>query len=182
MPIKKLVYSCRDEKGFSCLCRFQKGNKLSSQKGYLIGAFGQGGSTSLPFTTATIIISKYENKFYFTVVKSVELEDFKNHCYVYMTLNDSIPELEYNGTLFGKYYDSFLEAESGTLIRMIETDISKNLRDNEITKPGMLGDYINTELFNVGLPVKLIENRQDYVGNTHLQNRNSFGTYSKLQT
>ena len=160
----------------------QKGNKLSSDMGYLIGAFGQGGSTSLPFTTATIIISKYDNKFYFTIVKSVELENYKNHCYVYMTINDKIPKLAYDGLIYNKYFDSFLNSDSGTLIRMIETDISKNLRDNEITKPGMLGDYVNTELFNVGLPVKLIENRADYSSNTHLQNRNSFGTFSKLQT
>lgn len=160
----------------------QHGNKLSSDKGYLIGAFGQGGSTSLPFTAATIIISKYNDKFYFTVIKSVELQDYKNHCYVYMTIDGKISEISYNGLETSNYYNSFLNGESGTLIRMIETDISKNLRDNEITKPGMLGDYVNTELFNVGLPVKLIENRADYSNNAHVQNRNSFGTFSKLQT
>lgn len=160
----------------------QKGNKLSSEKSYLIGAFGQGGSTSLPFTEATMIISKKDGRYYFTVVKRVELSDYKNHCYVYMTIDDQIPELRFDNDIELDYYDSFLNAESGTLIRMIETDISKNLRDNEITKPGMLGDYINTELFNVALPVKLIENRADYSDNTHVQNRNSFGTFSKLQT
>lgn len=166
----------------STILSIQKGNKLSSEKGYLIGAFGQGGSTSLPFTEATIIISKCDSKFYFTVVKRVELSEYKNHCYVYLTLNNKIPEVVFDNTISSEYYNDFLNGESGTLVRMIETDISKNLRDNEITKPGMLGDYVNTELFNVGLPVKLIENRADYAGNNRLQNRNSFGTYSKLQT
>ena len=99
-----------------------------------------------------------------------------------MTIDGKIPELFFDGLETSDYYNSFLSGESGTLIRMIETDISKNLRDNEITKPGMLGDYVNTELFNVGLPVKIIENRADYSNNAHVQNRNSFGTFSKLQT
>lgn len=172
----------KGEEFANTILSIQKGNKLSSDKAYLIGAFGQGGSTSLPFTEATIVISKCCNKFYFTIIKRVELTEYKNHCYVYLTINGKIPELKFDYLTSGDYYNDFLNGESGTLVRMIETDISKNLRDNEITKPGMLGDYINTELFNVGLPVKLIENRADYSDNIRLQNRNSFGTFSKLQT
>ena len=161
----------------------QKGNKIKADKGYLIGAFGQGGSTSLPFTQATIVISKLNNKYYFTIIKAVDLVDFKNHCYVYFTIDGVIPELEYDDLgVDDKYLYEFLQAESGTLVRMIEMDISSHLRNHEITKPGMLGDYINTELFNVGIPIKLIENRKNYSENVHVQNRNSFGTYSKLQT
>ena len=51
------------------------GNKLSRDKSYLIGAFGQGGSTSLPFTYATIILSKKNGKVSFTIIKRVELTD-----------------------------------------------------------------------------------------------------------
>jgi len=159
------------------------GNKLSRNKSYLIGAFGQGGSTSLPFAEATIIISKIDNKFYFTIIKAVDLNDYKNTCYVYMTLDNQIPEVSIDDSDgLPEYLIDFVDSSSGTLVRMIETDISKTYRDNEITKPGMLGDYINTELFNVGLPVKLIENRKNYELNIHKQDRNSFGSYSKLQT
>ena len=159
------------------------GNKLSRDKSYLIGAFGQGGSTSLPFSEATIIISKFNNKFYFTIIKAVDLLDYKNTSYVYMTIDNKIPEVIYNNSNnLTEYLKEFADSDSGTLVRMIETDISKSFRDNEITKPGMLGDYINTELFNVGLPVKLIENREDYSLNAHTQSRNSFGSYIKLQT
>jgi len=44
-----------------------------TDKNYLIGAFGQGGSTSLPFSFATIILSKFDNKYYFTIVKRVKI-------------------------------------------------------------------------------------------------------------
>ena len=161
----------------------QHGNKIKSDKGYLIGAFGQGGSTSLPFTSATIVISKVEEKYYFTVIKAVDLEDYKNHSYVYLTIDNQIPELECDIEYSNdNYLSNFIMSESGTMIRMIEMDISSNLRNHEITKPGMLGDYINTELFNVGIPIKLIENRKNYSENAHKQNRNSFGTFSKLHT
>ncbi len=162
----------------------QKGNKIRSDKSYLIGAFGQGGSTSLPFTQATIIISKLNNKFYFTIIKAADLTDFKNHCYVYFTVNGEIPELSFNESIefSDGYLQEFIESDSGTLVRMIEMDISSNLRNNDISKPGMLGDYLNTELFNVGLPIKLIENRGSYSENVHKQNRNAFGTYFKLHT
>lgn len=46
----------------------------------------------------------------------------------------------------------------------------------------MLNDYLNTELFNVGLPVKIIENRADYTSNEHLQNRSVYGSQLKLKT
>jgi hypothetical protein len=65
---------------------------------------------------------------------------------------------------------------------MVESEISKRFRDNEVTKPGMLGDYLNTELFNVGLPVKVIENRANYRSNTHSQNRFVYGSQLKLKT
>lgn len=160
------------------------GNKLSRDKSYLIGAFGQGGSTSLPFTYATIIMSKKDNQISFTIIKSVELIDFKNIVYVYMTINDLIPEVDFsNFESEDKYLNDFINnSDSGTIVRMVESEISKRFRDNEVTKPGMLGDYLNTELFNVGLPVKVIENRESYKGNVHLQNRSIYGSQLKLKT
>lgn len=160
------------------------GNKLSRDKSYLIGAFGQGGSTSLPFTYATIILSKKDDRIFFTVIKRVELVDYKNMVYVYMTLDDMIPEVNYlDFQCKDEYlYDFIQNSESGTLVRMVELEISKRFRDNEVTKPGMLVDYLNTELFSVGLPVKIIENRANYRNNIHLQNRSVYGSLLKLKT
>lgn len=160
------------------------GNKLSRDKSYLIGAFGQGGSTSLPFTYATIILSKKNDRMFFTVVKRVELTDYKNMVYVYLTIDDAIPEIDFGGySASVAYLNQYINnVESGTLVRMVATDISKRFRDNEVTKPGMLGDYLNTELFNVGLPVKVIENRTDYQENAHRQNRSIYGSQLKIRT
>ena len=160
-----------------------KGNKSKTDKNYLIGAFGQGGSTSLPFSFATIILSKYDNKYYFTIVKRVRFDDMKMDCYVYFTPNQQVPciiadEYEYKS----EYLQKFLDSESGTLIRMIDAEIPREYRANDISKPGMLGDFVNTELYNVSLPVKMIENRANYTENTHAQNRNSFGSFYKMQT
>ena len=108
------------------------GNKLSREKSYLIGAFGQGGSTSLPFTYATIILSKKNNKISFTIIKRVELIDYKNMVYVYMTLEGKIPDANFEEFECGdKYLNDFItKEESGTLVRMVESEISKRFRDN----------------------------------------------------
>lgn len=170
---------------FECtILSINKGNKLSRDKAYLIGAFGQGGSTSLPFTYATIILSKKNGRISFTIIKRVELVDYKNMVYVYMTIDDEIPEVTYsNFKCQDEHVNDFIRnCESGTLVRMVEIEISKRFRDNEVTKPGMLVDYLNTELFNIGLPVKIIENRKNYRSNVHLQNRSIYGSLLKLKT
>ncbi|MCB9498797.1 MAG: hypothetical protein H6687_02795 [Bacillales bacterium] len=160
------------------------GNKLPRDKSYLIGAFGQGGSTSLAFAYATIIVSKKDDKISFTIVKRVELIDYKNMVYVYLTIESHIPNADYSNFISeNEYLNRFInETKSGTIVRMVESEISKRFRDNEVTKPGMLGDYLNTELFNVGLPVKIIENRSQYKDNVHVQNRSVYGSLSKLKT
>lgn len=161
-----------------------KGNKLSSEKEYLIGAFGQGGSTSLSHSYATIIVSKNSGKYFWTVVKGVQLKEYKTQAFMYYVENGEVPEgfISDSDELTDNQVVQFFEAESGTLIRMIETEVSREFRSNDITKPGMLGDYVNTELFNVALPVKMVENRKNYVQNKNAQNRNSFGSLSKLCT
>lgn len=159
------------------------GNKSSIKKSYLIGAFGQGGSTALPFSYATIIISKFEKKIYFTVIKKVIFEDSKMPAFVYLAPKGNILELDSSTSdNLDEYLQTFLNFESGTLIRMIDCDIDQQYRENDIAKPGMLGDFINTELFKVGIPVKVVENRKQYLDNKHSQNRYSYGTFYKLHT
>lgn len=162
----------------------QGGNKIKSEKNYLIGAFGQGGSTSLSFASATIIISKYNGQLYFTIVKAVELKGYKNHSYIYLTdKNGAINTLENDITTSEcDYLQDFFNSESGTLIRMVDAEITKKFRDNDVNKPRSLGDYLNTELFGVGFPVFLIENRRWYLSNEHVQNRHVYGGKLKLLT
>lgn len=162
----------------------QGGNKIKSEKNYLIGAFGQGGSTSLSFANATIIISMKDEKMYFTIVQSVELKGYKNHAYVYLTdENGNIMSLEKDCESFNdSYIKDFFDCETGTFIRMVDSEITKKFRDNDVNKPRSLGDYLNTELFGVGFPVYLIENRRCYLANDHVQNRHVYGGKLKLLT
>ena len=158
------------------------GNKAKTDKNYLIGAFGQGGSTSLPFSYATIIISKYQQKYYFTLVKRCSFDDMKTDTFLYFTPGGEVTELEIDNFDYENYLKIFINSESGTLVRMIDVEIPREFRNNDISKPGMLSDFVNTELYNVSLPVKMVENRANYTGNQHAQNRNSFGSLCKMLT
>jgi hypothetical protein len=161
-----------------------KGNKIKREKSYLIGAFGQGGSTSLPFAKSTIIISKKDGKYYYTIVRAVSLIDYKTQSYVFWAPEGAIQESSFSENYeFGPdYLNDFVNSPSGTLVRMIETDVSTKFRQNDISKPGMLGDYINTELFSVELPVKIVENRKNFTLLSSSQNRNAYGSFLKMQT
>jgi len=159
-------------------------NKATRDKNYTIGTFGQGGSTALPSSDTTIIISKINGKYYFTLVRRFHLKNYKNHVYLYLNPGNEITTLiddckTVNGL---DYLKSFFDDSSGTFIRMIDTEISKQYRDNAIDKPNKIGDFLNIELFGVGFPIRLVENRQNYIENIHSQDRYVYGTKLKLET
>lgn len=171
------------EKFGDTILSIHKGNKSTTDKNYLIGAFGQGGSTSLPFSFATIIISKKEEKIYFTIVKKCLFADVKMDTYIYLTPNGQVSLIENDNFDYkDDYIKTFINSESGTLIRMIDMEIPREYRVNDVAKPGMLGDFINTELYNVSIPVKVVENRADFISNVHKQNRYSYGSNNKMLT
>ena len=169
----------------STILSLHGGNKVKKDTSYLIGAFGQGGSTSLSFAYATLIISKLNNKYYFTIVKKSHLKDFKNHAYFYLANNSEIMEVEndIDEPLNDNYLNDFLNSSSGTLIRMIDLEISKRYRERDIAKPRMLGDYFNIELYGTPFPIRMVENRTYFKEETeHHQNRYVYGTKLKLKT
>lgn len=158
-------------------------NKISVDKNYLIGSFGQGGSTSLSFAAATLILSKFNNSIFFTIVKRVQINNMKSHAYCYLVSKKKIPyEIEIIDKVDNDHYKAFIESESGTVVRMIDVQLEKRLRGSDITKPLGLIDYINTELFNVQLPIKLIDNRDRFKKSAGYQNRNAMGSMMKLKT
>lgn len=160
-----------------------KGNKLSSDKQYLIGAFGQGGSTSLSFANATVIVSKIEDKFWFTIVRAVDLEDYKNIAYVYLTVDGEIPTAELDGySPKEEWIAKFIGFDSGTFVRMVEMNISQDISSLDAAKPRGLVDFINTELFDIGLPISVYENRKSFALNEHHQNRVAYGSSLRLST
>lgn len=174
-----------DGKDFaSTILSLQGGNKINLDKDYLIGSFGQGGSTSLAFSVATLILSKINNSIYFTIVKRAKIRDMKLHVYCYLVDNDRLPfVIEPDlSNIENTHLRDFIHEESGTLVRMIDIQIDKQLRGTDITKPTGLIDYINTELFDVKIPIKLIDNRQRFCTSPGYQNRNAMGSMMKLKT
>ena len=107
----------------------------------------------------------------------------KMDTYLYLTPNGQVSLIENDEHDYADdYIKTFINSESGTLIRMIDMEIPREYRVNDAAKPGMLGDFINTELYNVSLPVKVVENRADFTNNAHKQNRYSYGSNNKMMT
>lgn len=151
------------------------GNKINKSKSYLTGAFGHGGSTSLGFTNATLIISKCNGQYFFTIVKSCDFADSKLASYVYMIDNGNIPVAKNDVVLDPSVPNEikmFIDSESGTFVRMIELDASSEWKSSNIGDH--IFDYFNTELYNPCIPVKLIERRAVYSGTGYKNNANRF--------
>ena len=147
----------------STILSLHSGNKTSKEKSYLIGAFGHGGSTSLSFCGATMIISKYNFKYFFTVVLRIHLRDLKTHTYFYFNIENEIPEIDNDvQSPDQRHISSLINSDSGTLIRMIDVDMDLKLRQSAFTTPGKMMDFLSTELFDTIIPITLIENRKDF--------------------
>lgn len=161
-------------------------NKISTKENYLIGSFGQGGSTSLKFAYITMIISKISGEYYFTVVHKFRVKDFKKPIYAFLVNNNNnglkIKNDMDDESLLNPYLKKFIDSDSGTIVRMFDYEIDVELRSNEITKPIGLLSYINTQLYNVPLPVKLVDNRKNMLVNIHSQPKYSYGTHLKMMT
>lgn len=162
----------------------QADNKAKVDKNFTIGSFGQGGSTSIPSANTTIIISKKNGKYFYTIVRCTQIDQRKNHTYLYLTPNGEIDvaEDDHEDVVNCDYLNSLFEDESGTIIRMIDTEISKEFRDKALDKPMAMGDFLNTELFGVKFPIRLVENRENFLMNVHAQERYSYGSLLKLET
>jgi hypothetical protein len=174
----------KGEDFYKTILSIQGTNKIKVKDNYLIGSFGQGGSTSLKFSAATLIISKVESVYYITVVHKFNLKDYKKPVYAYLK-----GPIRFDGVFdktsvydqFPKHIKDFIEAKSGTLIRMYNYDLDRPLRA-DLAKPLGLLSYINTQLYNVPLPIKLVDERKDILSNLHSQNRYVYGSLMKIMT
>lgn len=129
----------------STILGLNEGNKM--QKHYLVGTYGQGGSSTFAISSYAVIVSRgysQPDKIGFTVVKYQDLppEDFKTGRYVYLIVNDLIPQVGAGDTDF----------DIGTLIRHFGYDLSNY--------PSPLGPYsvyglLNQVLFDPVMPVWL---------------------------
>lgn len=162
----------------STILSLHGGNKINTNKSYLIGAFGHGGSTSLTHTKATILISKFDGHYYFTIVKAAQFEDNKLPCYMYFVVDNVIPEcINDVNEINDEEIMSFVYSESGTLIRMIDLDTSGTL--NQLSQEVL--NYCNIELYKTVLPVRLIEKRLKYMIDSKNDVRYVYGSNRVLQ-
>lgn len=147
----------------STILSLHSGNKTNKDKSYLIGAFGHGGSTSLSFCGATMVISKFNHKYYFTVVLRIHLRVLKTHTYFYLNVENKIPEIDSDiKSTTQRHLKALMNSDSGTLIRMVDVDMDLKLRQSAFTNPGKMMDFLSTELFDTKIPITLIENREEF--------------------
>jgi len=127
-------------------------NKL--QKHYLVGAYGQGGSSTFAFSRYSLIACRYADRpLAFTLVKFLDLpaEQFKTGHYVYLVLQD--------GQLASIEDLTALDFPQGTLVRHFGYDLSGYPSP---LGPNSLYGSLNTTLFDPIMPVWLDDRVHDY--------------------
>lgn len=125
-------------------------NKIS--KHYLVGAYGQGGSSTFAFSRLTLIASRYAGSpIGFTLVKFRDLpaEQYKTGHYVHMVMQDgSIPVVE-----------DVSGFETGTEVRHFGFDLNNF---SSPVGPNSLYGSMNTNLFDPVMPIWFDNRVHDY--------------------
>jgi hypothetical protein len=147
----------------------QSGNKIN--KRYLIGAFGQGGASTLAFADYTVIVSRPKAEpttVGFTVVRVLKLdESYKEDCYVYLSLRTAdgqytVPSCRIEaGPL--KVYEpraglSLPAPEKGTLVRHVAYRLPK-LTGKLGPDAGNLYHYLHVSAFDPLFPFRVVDIR-----------------------
>ena len=157
-----------------------EGNKIT--KKHLVGAFGQGGSSTIAFSDYVLFLSRHkDNKaaISFSIVKLLNLSDeYKMDCFVYLTqkgddgklkiptftLNEepmSIYNLGEDGSL------SLPNLECGTLVRHYNFKLT-NLEKGFQATPGNLYHFLHSSLFDPLLPFRIFDLRNGADGKSEL--------------
>jgi len=123
------------------------------QKLYLAGAYGQGGSSTLAVSKATLIASRYgaHPKVGFTVVRFLDLppDQYKIGHYVYLTLGGMVLEAEVPADAF----------PTGTLVKALGYDLSSYPSP---LGPNSVYGLLNQTLIDPVMPVWLDDGVQKY--------------------
>lgn len=144
------------------------GNKIT--KKYLVGAFGQGGASTLAYCDYVFIVSRHvqnPNVVSFTVIKEINLGDeYKENCYAYLAFKTTdgklrVPSFSLESPI--KIYNSqhtlrLNELQHGTLVRHYAfrlSNLSKPLSPSE----GNLYHFLHFSLFDPLIPFQIIDLR-----------------------
>lgn len=145
------------------------GNKI--RKFHLIGAFGQGGSSTLAFADFTVYASRHADdpgSVAFTVVRVLRLsDDYKEDCYAYLALRDSqgqllVPSVRMSQNELDIYSVHGVKAPKwlhGTLVRHIAFKLP-GLAGGLQAVPGNLYHFLHASLFDPILPFRLLDLRR----------------------
>lgn len=149
----------------------QEGNKI--KKWYLIGAFGQGGASTLSFSEYAIIMSRHRDNprvVGFTAIRVLNLsESYKEDCYAYLSLKGadgtiSVPSCQLNDDPLMIYPDQggvkVPTLHHGTLVRHVGFKLPK-LDGSLAPSPGNLYHFLHCSAFDPLLPFRLIDLRGD---------------------
>ena len=181
VEIRDLGIGLKSEEFKETILSLNQNNKLN--KLHLMGAFGQGGSTSMAFNKYTVIVSKKFSKdnpstqTSFTIVRVNEGDLVQDKLAWYEYLVD-----EKTGNPF-YCADTFCNFEPGTLVRHINMDLPKY--SGTITTPGNSLWYLTHHyLFSPIIPFSIREERSEYdktsrsvTGNNRLLSHSKFTEY-----
>jgi len=148
----------------------QSGNKI--RKPHLIGAFGQGGSSTLGFCDYVLIVSRPKGSVHsvgFTLIRVLRLDEtYKEDAYAYLCLQGpseklQVPTLNRDDSQLDLYPTTgsvkLPALRQGTLVRHYSYRIPK-LQGSLAPAPGNLYHYLHYFLFDPLFPFRLIDIRE----------------------
>lgn len=158
----------------------QGANKLN--KRYLIGAFGQGGASTLAFCDYTIIVSRYKHsphRVAFTIVRVLRLDEtYKEDCYAYLGHEDEdsagshVFEVDMGDAPLRPYDNDSVDhqvtgLDHGTFVRHVcyrLTNLDKGLQ----AASGNLYHYLHYSLFDPLIPFRIVDFRLEKTKNENV--------------
>ena len=148
----------------------QKGNKIN--KWFVIGSFGQGGASTLPFAEYVLIASRHRDdptKVAFTVIRVLNLsEHFKEDAYAYLAIRDAtgaptVPVSDFGADPLILYPAAGLHRapalKKGTLVRHVAYQLG-GLEKTLSASPGNLYHYLHYSMFDPLLPFRVMDLRK----------------------
>lgn len=153
----------------STILSLQGGNKM--QKWYVIGAFGQGGSSTLGFSQYVLIVSRSHadpTHVAFTLIRVLRLDrTWREDLYAYLAIpgangNVTVPAIASNTNGIGAFGSiegvKIPRIEHGTLVRHYGYRLP-GLSGGLIHAPGNLYHYLHSSLFDPLFPFRLVDVR-----------------------
>lgn len=147
----------------------QSGNKMN--KRYVLGSFGQGGSSTLAFCEYALIVSRPRsdaNQLAFTLIRVLNLSDeYKEDCYAYLSIMKNngeitVPSITTNAESIPIYNVPDKIKLGGLAVGTLVRHFSYNLERFTGTlspQPGNLYHYLHFSMFDTLIPFRVFDLR-----------------------